>query len=102
MTEYDLDLTALRQLAGQLERAPRVRRIAGTEVESADIATEAALALLRVERGCKVMAQLTKTLSEVAPDSQEFADTLDDIAEEFRSIHYQIRTARLFNYVALS
>lgn len=38
-------------------------------------------------------------LGTLAPDSTEFGEVLDDIAEEFRVIHYQIANTRLFNYV---
>ena len=100
MKEYEqLDLAALRRLAHQLQSAPRVLRIAGGENAVESVATEAASALLQIQRACSVLGSLRPRLDALAPESTAFAEALDDIAEELRLIHYQIINTRLFNYV---
>lgn len=101
MSEHEhLDLAALRRLSDRLGLAPRVQKIAKERSELAvDIATEAASALLQIDRACHVLSRLNAELIDLPPNSAEFASTLDDIAEEFRLLHYQIVNARLFNYV---
>jgi hypothetical protein len=94
-----LDLTVLRRLADRLQLTPRVRRIAGVEAEIENVATEAASALLQIQRACSVLNSLCPMLDVLPPESAEFAETLDDIAEEFRLIYYQVVNTRLFNYV---
>jgi hypothetical protein len=97
--QEQLDLKALRVLADRLRLVPRVHRIARTEPEVEDVATEAASAILQIQRACIVVSNLRPNLETLSPGSAEFADVLDDIAEEFRLIHYQIVHTRLFNYI---
>lgn len=74
-------------------------RTAGVETEVESVATEAASALLQIQRACSVLDSLCPRLDALLPESREFAETLDDIAEEFRLIHYQIVNTKLFSYV---
>lgn len=94
-----LDLGAMRRLADRLQRTSRVRRIAAAEKDVEDVATEAASALMQIQRACSVLGTLRASLDTLPPESPAFSDALDDIAEEYRLIHYQIANTRLFNYV---
>ena len=95
-----LDLALLRDVADRLQSAPRVVRMGGSPSDIEDIATEAASSLLQIQRACSVLYdELLPRLKQFRPESSEFADALDDIAEEYRLIHYQIVNTRVFNYV---
>jgi hypothetical protein len=96
------DLALLRSLIGKLRRAPRVRRLAaGADAALLDeLATEAADSLIDIRRSAELLtAELLPNLSTQSPESPEFEETLDDIAEELRHIHYHITNTRLFDYV---
>ncbi len=99
------DMTLLRSLASQLERSPRVRRLAAgadrTSVE--EIAAEAADSLVDIRRSAEVLSsELLPRLLSQQPESAEFDDTLDDVAEELRHIYYHIGNTKLFDYVVPS
>jgi hypothetical protein len=96
------DAKLIMALAKQLRRAPRVARLAGPTGAGSidDVATEAAAGLVDIHRSCKVLSnELLPKLRSLSPESSEFEDVLDDIAEEYRHVHYHIANTRLFNYV---
>jgi hypothetical protein len=96
------DVTRIRSLAALLERSPRVHRLAtGSGPASvADIASEAADSLVDIRRSAELLdSELLPRLQRQEPESAEFDDTLDDIAEELRHIHYHIVNTKLFDYV---
>jgi hypothetical protein len=43
--------------------------------------------------------ELLPKLFDQEPKSDEFDDTLGDIAEEMRHIHYHLMSTRLFSYI---
>lgn len=91
----------LDDLVRKLSRTRRMARLAeasGVAVE--EIASEAAASLLDIESACVLLReQLMPRLRALSPDSPDFDDVLDDIAEEYRHISYHIMNTRLFNYV---
>lgn len=91
----------LRSLVSQLDRCPRVTRLAQSESTSAEeIATEAADSLVDIRRSAETLTiSLLPRLLVQQPESVEFEDTLDDIAEELRHIYYHIVNTKLFAYV---
>jgi hypothetical protein len=96
------DAKQILALSERLQGAPRVLRLAqpGNPDAIRDVATEAAHGLVDIQRSCEVLFErLVPRLSSLSPDSQDFEDLLDDIAEEYRHIHYHIANTRLFNYV---
>lgn len=96
------DMTLLRSLTSLLERSPRVGRLAtGTGSTSAEeIASEAADSLVDIRQSAEVLTvDLLPKLLAQQPESAEFDDTLDDIAEELRHIYYHIANTKLFDYV---
>ena len=96
----ELDLNELARLAGWLRASPRVARLARTASDQEDVATEAANGLLQIRRACETLSNdLLPRLGTFAPDAVGFSEVLDDIAEEYRVIHYHIVNSRLFNYV---
>lgn len=99
------DVTFLRALAARLGQSPRVRRLAsGAGAANAEeIASEAADSLIDIRRSAEVLcSDLLPKLMSQQPESTEFADTLDDVAEELRHIHYHITNTKLFSYVVPS
>lgn len=97
-----LDTQALKELADLLSRAPRVVKLGrssdGSSVE--DIASEAAAGLTHIRRSTDVLFnELLPRLKSLAPESSDFEDTLDDIAEEYRHMNHHIANTRLFSYV---
>jgi hypothetical protein len=94
------DVTYLLSLAAKLEHSPRVRRLAVADKLSAEeVATEAAHSLVDIRRSAEVLADLLPKLLSEEPESEVFDDTLDDIGEELRHIHYHITNTKLFSYV---
>lgn len=95
------DMALLRSLVTQLELSPRVRRLAtgGESSSVAAVATEAADGLVDIRRASDVLQKLLPRLLSEQPEGTEFDDTLDDIAEELRHIHYHITNMKLFAYV---
>jgi hypothetical protein len=99
------DVTLLRSLAALLEQSPRVRGLAsGADPASVgEVASEAADSLVDIRRSAQVLcSELLPKLQSQQPDSADFDDTLDDIADELRHIHYHIVNTKLFNYVVPS
>jgi hypothetical protein len=99
------DMTLLRSLVSQLKHSPRVRRVVvgddTTRIE--EIATEAADSLVDIRRSAAVLSsELLPKLLTQQPESEEFDDTLDDIAEELRHIYYHITNTKLFDYIVSS
>ncbi|MCY7412777.1 MAG: hypothetical protein LH471_07040 [Salinibacterium sp.] len=96
------DVARIRSLAALFERSPRVRRLAA-ETDPAsieDVASEAADSLVDIHRSAELLSsELLPRLQSQEPESAEFDDTLDDIAEELRHIHYHIVNTKLFDYV---
>lgn len=94
------DVRMIRSLASLLERSPRVQRLAGRELTADAVAGEAADSLIDIRRSAELLiSDLLPKLNKQQPESEEFADTLDDIAEELRHIHYHIANTKLFDYV---
>lgn len=95
------DMNLLQSLIAQLNRSPRVRRLMTTDDSTSveEIATEAADSLVDIRRSAELLSSLLPTLLTQPPESEEFDDTLDDIAEELRHIHYHIANTKLFSYV---
>lgn len=95
------DMILLRSLVAQLEQSTRVRRLTtGAESMSVEeIAAEAAHSLVDIRRSAEVLSSRLPALLIQQPESAEFNDTLDDIAEELRHIHYHISNTKLFSYV---
>lgn len=96
------DTEALMALVSLLRRAPRVDKLARTAegLSTEDIATEAAAGLIDIQRSADlVYTKLLPQLRSLQPESPEFEDLLDDIAEEYRHINYHIANTRLFGYV---
>jgi hypothetical protein len=97
-----LDAKQLLALSGRLQRAPRVVRLAKAADSDTirDLATEAAHGLADIQHSCDALFnQLVPKLNAVSPESPDFDDVLNDIAEEYRHIYYHIVNTRLFNYV---
>jgi hypothetical protein len=85
-------------LVERLRAAPRVVRLATGDVD--DVATEAATCIVDIESSCAVLRnELIPKLMSLAPDSPDFDDALDDVAEEYRHISYHIANTRLFRHV---
>ena len=94
------DVAHLQSLAARLERSPRVRRrAAGEKLSAGEIATEAADSLIDIRRSAEVLADLLPKLLSQEPESEAFDDTLDDIGEELRHVHYHIANTKLFDHV---
>lgn len=94
------DVAYLQAMAARLERSPRVQRCAAEAASSStEIATEAADSLVDIRRSAELMTQLLPKLFSQGPESAAFDDTLDDIGEELRHIHYHIVNTKLFDYV---
>jgi hypothetical protein len=96
------DTAELLTLTELLSRAPRVGNIGRTEggEMAAEIAGEAADGLLDIRRSADVLfRELLPRLLSLPPEGRDFENALDDIAEEYRHIHYHISNTRLFNYV---
>jgi hypothetical protein len=97
-----LDAGELKSLADLLARAPRVVKLgqaadAGSPVE---VASEAAAGLFDIRSSTEVLfGELLPKLVSLSPESSDFEDVLDDIAEEYRHINYHIANTRLFSYV---
>lgn len=92
----------LRALALKLQRAPRVVRlaemVAGGNLD--EVATEAAASIVDIESSCATLSQdLLPKLRALAPESPQFDELLDDVAEEYRHISYHIANTRLFKHV---
>lgn len=93
----------LKRLADLLGQAPRVEGLSRTLAgrTASDIAAEAAAGLLDIrESAARLSNDLLPRLQLLSPESPEFEDVLDDIAEEYRHIHYHITHTALFSYVA--
>ena len=91
-------IAQLRVLVDRLRRAPRIVAIAGRELD--EVASETATCIVDIESSCEVLRnELLPKLISLAPESPEFDDVLDDVAEEYRHISYHIATARLFKHV---
>lgn len=100
MTKPREDTALFLALANQLASTLRVQRLAQSTADSVDnIASEAALGLVDIAQSCHVLQELGQKLAHLAPGSTEIEDVLDDVAEEYRHIHYHIVHTRLFNYV---
>jgi hypothetical protein len=96
------DQTLLKSLVLKLESSPRVGRLASSvpRMSIEGIATEAADSLVDIRRSSESLSsELLPKLLTQRPESAEFDDTLDDIAEELRHIYYHIANTRLFNYI---
>jgi hypothetical protein len=95
------DVAKLLSLAALLERSPRVRRMASAvQISPANLASEAADSLIDIRRSAELLSsELLPRLLTQQPESGEFDDILDDIAEELRHIHYHIANTKLFDYV---
>lgn len=91
----------MEDIVARLQQAPRLQRIAVTEpgANATDLATEAALGLLDIQRSCASLSRLVETLSTNEPASEAFDDVLNDIGEEYRHIYYHLTHTRLFNYI---
>jgi len=98
------EVARMLELSARLRDSRRVRQLAKASNDPEAlraVAGEAAHALVDIQRSCDVLcAQLVPKLTLVPPNSQDFEDVLDAIAEEFRHIHYHIVNTRLFNYAA--
>lgn len=94
-------VTYLLALADRIEQSQRVRRfVASGEASANEIATEAADSLVDIRRSAEVLrTELLPRLFTQAPESDAFDDTLGDVAEELRHIHYHLVNTRLFNYL---
>jgi hypothetical protein len=92
----------LKALADLLSRTPRVVKL-GQKPDSGsskEVASEAAAGLFDIRKSTDVLfRELLPRLISLRPESAEFEDVLDDIAEEYRHINYHITNTRLFNYV---
>jgi len=74
--------------------------MAGPTRTSREVAAEAAHSLADICQSSRVLCEdLMPRLNSILPESAEFEDLLDDIAEEYRHIFYHIVNTRLFNYV---
>lgn len=93
---------ALLAMVAKLSLAPRVIRLAEKAGEDVgEIATEAAVCLADIEESCVTLREvLLPRLVAMPGNSEELEDLLDEIAEEYRHIHYHITDTRLFNHVA--
>jgi hypothetical protein len=94
--------TELKSLADLLGRAPRVVRLgqAANAGGVEEVASEAADSLLDIRESAELLfKELLPRLVALPPEGADFEDVLDDIAEEYRHIHYHIANTRLFNYV---
>ena len=89
-------------LAHLLGRVPRVRRLGANYGSngSDEIATEAATGIVDIQHSLtRLFEDVLPRLESLKPEGEEFEDVLDEIAEEYRHIHYHIVNTRLFNYV---
>ena len=92
----------LHSLVRLLAANARVKRVAATgrPEDEQDVATEAAAGLLDVQRSTAVLfGELLPQLRAADPASSRFDEILDQIAEEYRHIHYHITKTRLFDYI---
>jgi len=96
------DVTYLLALADRIERSQRVRRFmaSGAAASAKEIATEAADSLVDIRRSAEALrTELLPRLFKQEPESDEFDDTLADVAEELRHIHYHLVNTKLFSYI---
>ncbi|MGH7625430.1 MAG: hypothetical protein ACREOJ_08945 [Gemmatimonadaceae bacterium] len=96
------NVTYLLALADRIERSQRVHRFITDEkgVSAKEVATEAADSLIDIRRSAEILAtKLLPQLFNQEPESDGFDDTLGDVAEELRHIHYHLMHTRLFSYI---
>jgi hypothetical protein len=96
------DAERIGALAAKFKRTQRVIKLAGAVASGGieDVASEAATGLVDVRRAAEnLINELFPKLDTLAPESAQFEEALDDIAEELRHINYHIMSTRLFNYV---
>lgn len=96
------DGVLLRALAQRLERSDRVHRLVvrGDAASAEEMASEAADSLVDIRRSAEALrTDLLPKLLRQAPESDEFDDTLGDVAEELRHIHYHLVNTKLFSYI---
>lgn len=96
------EITYLLALADRIEHSQRVQRFLATHdgTSANEIATEAAHSLVDIRRSAETLrTELLPKLFNQEPDGDEFDDTLGDVAEEIRHIHYHLMNTRLFSYI---
>lgn len=103
MSEHTSEnVTYLLALADRIERSQRVRRFITDEqgVSAKEIATEAADSLIDIRHAAEILStKLLPQLFDQEPESDAFDDTLGEVAEELRHIHYHLMHTRLFSYI---